>query len=98
MGDELFVLQTRDVTASLPAEAPPLGPRTPPGQGAWELDDNHFSRPVTKRFADRFPDAMRRGFSRCSKRYGALLSHADIVFVNRFMYSRMRPVAAPSAS
>ncbi|MBZ0171859.1 MAG: hypothetical protein K8E66_05720, partial [Phycisphaerales bacterium] len=93
--DELFVLQTRDVTASLPVEAPPLGPWTPPGKGAWELDDNHFSRPVTQLFADRFPAAMRRGFSRSSKRYGALLSHADMEPVNRFMYSRMRPVAAP---
>jgi pyruvate,water dikinase len=95
LGDELFVLQTRDVTASLPVETPPFGPWTPPGKGAWELDENHFTRPVTKLFAERFPAAMMRGFKSSTARYGALLSHGDIEFVNGFMYMRMRPVAAP---
>jgi len=95
IGDELFVLQTRDVTTSLPVEAPPLGPWTPPGKGVWELDDSHFVRPVTQIFADRFPSSMRRGFQIAAARYGALLSHLDFEVVNRFAYSRMRPVAAP---
>lgn len=95
VGDQLFVLQARDITSSLPVAAPPLGPWTAPGKGAWELDADHFVRPVTRLFADIFPAAMERGFRRTTARYGALISHLDIAIVNRFSYSRLRPVAAP---
>ncbi len=93
--DELFVLQTRDVTASLPIEAPELGPWEAPGEGPWELDESHFTRPVTRLFADLFPEAMMRGFRAASARYGALLSHVEIGVTNRFMFMGIRPVMDP---
>ena len=92
---ELHLLQTRDVTASLPVSAPPLAPFTPPGKGAWGLDVSHFRRPTTRLFQEIFPDAMKAGFSKSTERYGALISHADIAFVNGFTYMRMRPLMAP---
>lgn len=92
---KLHVLQTRDVTASLPVTAPPLGEFAPPAKGAWELDVNHFQRPCTPMFQEIFPTAMAAGFKKATERYGALISHADFAFVNGFPYSRLRPVAAP---
>lgn len=94
-GGELYLLQTRDVTASLPVTAPPLGPFAAPGPGAWQLDQSHFRRPATRLFQELFPVAMPAGFRKASERYGALLSHLDIAFVNGFTYTRARPVAAP---
>ena len=97
VGDELFVLQTRDVTASLPVEAPPLEPWAPPGEGSWELDVSHFARPVTRLFQERFPAAIATGFKRAGARYGALLSHAEIDTANRFAYMKMCPVGPDEA-
>jgi phosphohistidine swiveling domain-containing protein len=94
-GSDLYLLQTRDVTASLPVTAPPLGKFLPPGKGAWELDASHFRQAATPIFQSIFPAAMAAGFKKATERYGALLSHSDIAFVNGFAYSRMRPVAAP---
>ena len=92
---QLYLLQTRDVTASLPVAAPPLAAFAPPGKGAWALDATHFHRPASAIFAELFPSAMVAGFKKSTERYGALLSHIDFVFVNRFVYTRPRPVAAP---
>jgi phosphohistidine swiveling domain-containing protein len=92
---ELHLLQTRDVTASLPVSVPALGPFAAPGKGSWELDMGHFRHPCTLLFQEIFPDAMSAGFKKASERYGALLSHMDIAYVNGFTYGRMRPVAAP---
>ncbi|MGE5130036.1 MAG: PEP/pyruvate-binding domain-containing protein, partial [Sphingomonadaceae bacterium] len=94
-GDTLYLLQTRDVTASLPVTAPPLPAFAPPGKGAWELDTAHFQRPVTRLFQEVFPAAMAAGFKAGTARYGALVSHLDYVFVNGFPYQRLRLVAAP---
>jgi pyruvate,water dikinase len=97
-GGELYLLQTRDVTASLPVTAPPLGAFEPPGPGAWELDVSHFQRPASRLFQEIFPSAMTKGFKKTSARYGALLSHFDYGFVNGFAYTRARPVAAPEGA
>jgi pyruvate,water dikinase len=94
-GGTLHMLQTRDVTASLPVTAPPLAEFKPPAKGAWSLDMTHFQRPCTPIFQELFPPAMKAGFSKGLARYGALLSHVDFAFVNGFPYSRMRPLAAP---
>lgn len=94
-GGRLHLLQTRDVTASLPVAAPPLAEFVPPGKGAWELDVSHFQRPCSRMFQSIFPAAMAAGFKRSTERYGALLSHVDIAFANGFAYARMRPLAAP---
>jgi phosphohistidine swiveling domain-containing protein len=91
----LHLLQTRDVTASLPVTAPALQPFAPPGKGPWELDTNHFLRPCTPMFQTLFPPAMMAGFKRSLERYGAVLSHLDFAFVNGFPYTRLRPLAAP---
>ena len=94
-GTELYLLQTRDVTASLPVSAPPMGGFAPPGKGGWNLDASHFQRPATRIFQAAFPAAMMAGFKASTARYGALLSHLDLAFVNGFVYTRPRPVAAP---
>jgi pyruvate,water dikinase len=94
-GNELHLLQTRDVTASLPVTAPPLGPFAAPGKGAWSLDLTHLHRPTTRLFQEIFPSAMTTGFKKSAERFGALISHADIAFVNGFLYTRMRPLMAP---
>ncbi len=91
VGDELYVLQTRDVTASLPIEPPPMEDWEPPGEGTWELDVSHFVRPVTRLFADRFPPAIVAGFRRSCARYGTLISHLEVRTANRFAYSHVRP-------
>lgn len=91
----LQLLQTRDVTASLPVSVPPLPSFAAPGKGAWEVDSGHFQKPCTRLFQELFPAAMRTGFARAMERYGALLSHVDIEFVNGFTYVRMRPLMAP---
>jgi pyruvate,water dikinase len=90
--DTLFVLQTRDVTASLPIEPPPIGAWAPPGEGSWELDVSHFTRPVTRLFEDRFPPAIVTGFERGCARYGTLISYLEVRMVNRFAFSRVCPV------
>jgi pyruvate,water dikinase len=94
-GGKLHILQTRDVTASLPVTAPPLDAFSPPGKGAWELDVSHFQRPCTALFQAIFPQNIVAGFKKATKRYGAILSHVDFAFVNGFAYTRLRPVAAP---
>ncbi len=95
-GGTLYLLQTRDVTASLPMTPPPLATFAPPGKGAWEIDTSHFRRPCTALFQSVFPAAMRTGFAEATERYGALLSHIDTDFVNGFAYMRLRPVGAPA--
>jgi pyruvate,water dikinase len=95
VGGKLHLLQTRDVTASVPLSAPPLAAFSPPGKGAWEIDTSHFQRPCTKMFQSLFPQNMKAGFTQATERYGALLSHLDFEFVNGFAYTRARLVAAP---
>jgi hypothetical protein len=92
---KLHLLQTRDVTASLPVSAPPLGDFSPPGKGAWELNTSHFQRPCTAMFRSIFPENMAAGFKTGTERYGSLLSHVEFAFVNGFAYTRARLVAAP---
>lgn len=91
----LHLLQTRDVTASLPVSAPPLAEFAPPEKGAWELDSSHFQRPCSRMFQSIFPDSMIAGFKVATERYGAIISHLDFAFVNGFAYTRLRPLAAP---
>lgn len=91
----LHLLQTRDVTASLPVTAPALGEFVAPGKGAWELDGSHFNRPCSPMFQTLFAPNMAAGFKKSTERYGALVSHLDFAFVNGFAYTRLRPVAAP---
>jgi pyruvate,water dikinase len=67
----------------------------PPGPGAWLLDYVHWTRPVTRFFAEVFPEQFVRGFQESLRRYGLLLDYIDFQFVNGFPYACPRPVGAP---
>ncbi|MDQ4127359.1 MAG: PEP-utilizing enzyme [Actinomycetota bacterium] len=67
----------------------------PPGQGSWLLDYVHWTRPVTRFLAEVFPEQFVRGFRESLRRYGLLLDHVDLRFVNGFPYASGRPVGAP---
>jgi phosphohistidine swiveling domain-containing protein len=70
----------------------------PPRAGVWFLDLTHFTRPVTRFHAELFLEQMIAGFSESLRRYGSLLDHLDLAFVNGFFYYCPRPVgAAPEA-
>jgi rifampicin phosphotransferase len=67
----------------------------PPGPGSWLLDYVHWTRPVTRFFAEVFPEQFVRGFRESLRRYGLLLAYIDFEFVNGFPYACPRPVGAP---
>jgi rifampicin phosphotransferase len=67
----------------------------PPGPGAWLLDYVHWTRPVTRFFAEVFPEQFVRGFGESLRRYGVLLDHVEVQFVNGFAYACPRPVGTP---
>ncbi|MCA1729424.1 MAG: hypothetical protein LC751_08455, partial [Actinobacteria bacterium] len=67
----------------------------PPGPGTWLLDYVHWTRPVTRFFAEVFPEQFVRGFRESLRRYGLLLDYIDFQFVNGFPYACPRPVGAP---
>ena len=67
----------------------------PPGPGAWLLDYIHWTRPVTRFFAEVFPEQFVQGFRESLRRYGLLLDYIDLQFVNGFPYACPRPVSAP---
>ena len=67
----------------------------PPRPGVWFLDLTHFTRPATRFHAEIFPEQFVRGFGESLRRYGSLLDHLDIAFVNGFWYYCPRPVGAP---
>ena len=70
-----------------------------PGPGAWELEQVHLSRPLTRFSFSCFKEGFPRGFKEGSERYGLTLSHFEPAQVNGFVY--MKPVAVgapPNAS
>src|SRR6266536_2520021 len=66
-----------------------------PGPGSWELEQTHFGKPATRYISALYPDAMSRGFSEGTKRYGLLLDTMRMRFVNDFCYAKFVPVGAP---
>src|SRR4051812_5187344 len=66
-----------------------------PGPGAWELEQTHFSRPITRWIAETIPDYLSKGFGEGTKRYGLLLDTLVFRTVNDFVYGQFRPVGAP---
>ncbi len=62
-----------------------------PGPGSWQLDATHWPRPVTRLFASLYPEAFARGFTESMRRYGLLILHPELRFVNGFVYSRVLP-------
>jgi pyruvate,water dikinase len=67
----------------------------PPGPGAWEIENTHMTRPVTRFVGEIFTRAMPRGFKQSTARYGVLLSHLDTKLVNGFIYTQPVPFGAP---
>src|SRR5262245_62452345 len=62
-----------------------------PGPGSWEMDSDHFERPIFGMLEEVFvgaSDGMRTGF----QRYGALLDCIEFRVVNGFPYAQPRPL------
>lgn len=72
------------------SHAEPLEFRAP-GPGSWVLDATHWPRPVTRLFASLYPESFARGFTEGMRRYGLLILHPELRFVNGFVYSRVLP-------
>lgn len=66
-----------------------------PGPGAWELEQTHMSRPLTRYSFEIFKHGFTRGFKEGSERFGLTLSHFEPAHVNGFMYMKPIPVGAP---
>src|SRR5437879_4394110 len=73
----------------MPTERRPTDLRfEPPGPGTWEQDPVHFPRPVTRYFAQIYPDAFRRGFAEFTRYYGMLLDTMEMQFVHGIAYRK----------
>ena len=69
-----------------------------PGPGAWELEQTHFGRPATRYMSTLVSDPLARGFAEGTKRYGLLLDHFRMRFVNDFCYGKFVAVGAPEGA
>jgi pyruvate,water dikinase len=70
----------------------------PPGPGAWELEQTHLQRPMSRWSAAVFPQNLMRGFKAFTPRYGMLLDYLEPRVVNGFGYMCARPVGAPKGA
>ena len=70
----------------------------PPGQGPWELESTHFSRPVTAFAQAPFADGFVRGFTEGTSRHGLLLDHMEPGFSRAFMYTQPVAFGAPKGA
>jgi rifampicin phosphotransferase len=66
-----------------------------PGPGAWELDQTHFVRPMTRLAQEILEGPFERGFGEGTRRYGLLLDTMAPRMVHGFGYLQARGVAAP---
>jgi pyruvate,water dikinase len=66
-----------------------------PGPGAWELEQTHMSRPLTRFAFEAFKHGFVKGFREGSERFGLTLSHFEPAHVNGFMYMKPIAVGAP---
>ncbi|MCE9507991.1 MAG: hypothetical protein K8R48_06735 [Alphaproteobacteria bacterium] len=69
-----------------------------PGPGSWELEETHFSRPMTRYISGIFPEHFARGFSEGTTRYGLLLDYFCAKVVNDFCYMKAIAVGAPESA
>jgi phosphohistidine swiveling domain-containing protein len=67
----------------------------PPASGTWFLDPTHWTKPVTRFFAEIAPASMVQAFREGFRRYGVLLDYLDWGFVNGFPYWSPRPLGTP---
>lgn len=59
-----------------------------PGPGIWELDNSHFSRPMSLFSKDMFTNGLVQGLKEGTSRYGLALSHLSYEMVNGFFYKK----------
>ncbi len=70
----------------------------PPGPGPWEAEGVHFPRPITRFGREGFRRAFMKGFAESTARYGLLLSHFEVEFVNDFWYQQPAAFGAPKGA
>jgi rifampicin phosphotransferase len=61
-----------------------------PGPGTWTHDAAHSTGPTSRAVQDIFPAAMEQGFRSATARYGILLSHVEVRYVNGYAYGAPR--------
>lgn len=59
-----------------------------PGPGVWELDNSHFSRPMSLFSKEMFTHSLVQGLKEGTSRYGLALSHLSYEMVNGFFYKK----------
>ncbi|MBA2710482.1 MAG: hypothetical protein H0U57_07825 [Tatlockia sp.] len=59
-----------------------------PGLGIWELDNSHFSRPMSLFSEELFTNSLVQGLKEGTDRYGLALSHLSYAMVNGFFYKK----------
>jgi len=70
----------------------------PPGEGPWELENTHFSRPVTAFAQAGFAEGFLKGFVEGTSRFGLLLDHLEPGYSRSFMYVQPVAFAAPKGA
>lgn len=71
---------------------------TAPGPGPWQAEGTHFPRPITRFGRAGFRRAFMAGFAEGTARYGLLLSHFEVEFVNGFWYQQPAAFGAPKGA
>ena len=66
-----------------------------PGPGMWERDSSHFRGGTTPIIQSVMSQSMAAGMRRVMKELGAPADTLHSVFVNGFMYARLRPLIGP---
>lgn len=66
-----------------------------PGPGTWELETTHFQKPVSAYTQGLLAESLARGLRFGTERYGLLLSHLQMEYVNGFCYMQPRITGVP---
>ena len=69
-----------------------------PGPGPWEIESAHFPRPMPRFAREKAKENFQIGFAEGTARYGILLSHFEIGFVNGFWYQQPAAFGAPKGA
>lgn len=68
-----------------------------PGPGTWALDRAHSAGPVSPVMQAIAPAAMADGFLSFTERYGLVISHMEVCYVNGLPYGAMRIAGLPAS-
>ncbi len=69
-----------------------------PGPGPWESEGTHFARPFPRFGRDAIVRGFTAGFKASTARFGLLLSHFEVGFVNDFWYQQPAAFGAPKGA